>query len=86
MNVKIILKNKKARYNYHLYDKYESGIMLSGSEVKSLRENKCNIKESYIRFINSELYIIGMHIGEYSHSGYESHNPLRDKKLLLHRT
>ena len=84
-SIKVISTNKKASYLYLLLDKYEAGIMLLGSEVKAIRENKVNIKESYIRIKKLELYIIGMHIGEYSHSGYSSHDPLRERKLLLHK-
>jgi len=82
---KIISINKKASYLYNLFEKYEAGISLLGSEVKAIRENKVNIKESYIRDKNNELYLIGMHIGEYSHSGPLSHEPLRERKLLLHK-
>ena len=65
---------------------YDSGISLKGSEVKAIREGKVNIKESYIVVRKKEIYIIGMHIGEYSHSGYSTHEPLRDRKLLLHKS
>jgi len=82
---KTITVNKKASFEYHLTDKYEAGIVLKGSEVKSIREGKVNIKGSYINFVNNELYIIGMHIGDYSHSASMSHENLADRKLLLHR-
>jgi len=85
MSVKIIANNKKARHDYHLYDNYEAGLVLKGSEVKSIRENKCNIKEAYVRFINNELYIIGMYIGEYSKASYSSHKPTGDRKLLVNK-
>ena len=81
----IIATNKKASFLYKLISGYESGISLKGSEVKAIRENKVDIKESYILIRKAEIYIIGMHIGEYSHSGYITHIPLRDRKLLLHR-
>ena len=84
-SIKIISRNKKASFQYKLLESFEAGISLKGSEVKAIRENKVNIKESYITIKQNEIYIIGMHIGEYSHSGYESHSPLRNKKLLLHR-
>ncbi|SVD64917.1 uncharacterized protein METZ01_LOCUS417771, partial [marine metagenome] len=61
------------------------GIVLYGSEVKAIREGKANIKEAYVRFIENELYVIGMHIGKYSNEGYSTHSPVRDRKLLLHR-
>ncbi len=85
MSVKIIATNRKARHEYHIIEKFEAGIVLVGSEVKAMREAKVNIKESYIRFMNNELFAIGMHIGEYSHHGYTSHNPTRMRKLLLHK-
>ena len=85
MSIKTITINKKASFEYHLTDKYEAGIVLKGSEVKSIREGKVNIKGSYIRFIDNELYIIGMHIGDYSHADSMSHENLADRKLLLHR-
>ena len=85
MITKTITVNKKASFEYHLTDKYEAGIVLKGSEVKSIREGKVNIKGSYIRFVDNELYIIGMHIGDYSHSDSMSHENLADRKLLLHR-
>jgi len=85
LSIKTITINKKAGFEYHLTDKYEAGIVLKGSEVKSIREGKVNIKGSYIRFIDNELYIIGMHIGDYSHADSMSHENLADRKLLLHR-
>ena len=81
-----IATNKKASFLYNLLSKYDSGISLKGSEVKAIREGKVNIKESYIIVRKKEIYIIGMHIGEYSHSGYSTHEPLRDRKLLLHKS
>tara|TARA_Y100001970_G_scaffold293620_1_gene441740 strand:- start:4772 stop:5221 length:450 start_codon:yes stop_codon:yes gene_type:complete len=80
-----IAVNRKAHYEYEILEKYEAGIVLKGSEVKSIRENKVNIKESYIRVRNKEVFIIGMNISEYSHLGYSNHNPNREKKLLLNR-
>ena len=85
MSNRVIATNRKAYHEYHILEKFEGGIILSGSEVKALRENKANIKESYIRFFKSELYIIGMHIGAYSHSGYSTHVFVHDRKLLLHK-
>ena len=85
MSIKVIATNRKARHEYHILEKFEGGIVLKGSEVKALREGKANIKESYIRFVKTQLYVIGMHIGEYSNAGYSSHIPVRDRKLLLHK-
>ena len=80
-----IATNRKARHEYHILDKYEAGVALKGSEVKSIRDGKVSIKESYVRFINNELYIVGMHIAEYENRGYEDVQHIRDRKLLLHK-
>ena len=84
-SIKIISTNKKASFQYTLLESFEAGISLKGSEVKAIRENKVNIKESYISIKKNEVYIIGMHIGEYSNAGYSSHSPVHDRKLLLRR-
>lgn len=83
MSHKIIATNRKAHHEFHLLDKFEAGLVLQGCEVKALREGRGNVKEAYIRFVNGELWVIGMHIGEYSHAGYASHTPVHDRKLLL---
>ena len=80
----IIATNRKARHEYHILNKYEAGIVLQGSEVKALREGKANVKEAYIRFSGHELYIVGMHIGDYSNAGYTAHSAVHDRKLLMH--
>ena len=85
MSVKVKVTNRKAWHEYHILDKYEGGIVLHGSEVKAIREGKANIKEAYVRFIENELFVIGMHIGKYSNEGYSTHTPIRDRKLLLHK-
>ena len=85
MSIKAIATNRKARHEYHILEKYEGGIVLHGSEVKAIREGKANIKEAYVRFIENELFVIGMHIGKYSNEGYSTHTPVRDRKLLLHK-
>ena len=85
MSVKVIASNRKAWHEYQIYEKYEGGLVLFGSEVKAIRESKINIKEAYVRFNKDELYIIGMHIGKYSNESYSSHSSVRDRKLLLHR-
>ncbi|MBT3635194.1 MAG: SsrA-binding protein SmpB [Candidatus Marinimicrobia bacterium] len=82
---KLIATNRKAWHEYQIHEKFEAGIILQGSEVKSLREGKANIKEAYVRFFNNELFIIGMHISEYSHASYSTHKPVHDRKLLLHK-
>tara|TARA_Y100001935_G_C17045446_1_gene379351 strand:+ start:82 stop:534 length:453 start_codon:yes stop_codon:yes gene_type:complete len=85
MQKKVIATNRKAYFNYHILEKFESGIVLKGSEVKSIREGKISIKESYIRFIKNELFAVGMNISEYSNQGYSIHDPQRVKKLLLNK-
>ena len=80
-----IASNRKAWHEYHILEKYEAGITLKGTEVKSIREGKVSIKESYVRFFGDEIFIIGMHIADYSSKGYEDTENVRDRKLLLHR-
>ena len=80
-----IATNRKARHEYHILEKYEAGIALKGTEVKSIREGKVSIKESYVRFFNNEIFIVGMHISDYSSRGYTEVENVRDRKLLLHR-
>ena len=85
MSIKVIATNRKAWHEYHILEKFDGGIVLKGSEVKALREGKANIKEAYVRLVKTELYVIGMHIGQYSNAGYSSHTPVHDRKLLLHK-
>ena len=85
MSNKVIATNRKAWHEYHILEKYEGGMVLYGSEVKAIREGKANIKEAYVRFIDNELFTVGMHIGKYSNEGYSTHSPVRDRKLLLHK-
>jgi len=79
----IILKNKKAYYNYQILDTYKAGIQLSGTEVKSIRDKKVSFTDSYCAFINNELWIKEIHISEYAFGSYNNHQPKRDRKLLL---
>jgi len=81
--MKIITKNKKAYFNYEILEKFEAGIVLKGSEVKSIRENKANIDDAYARFIRGELYLINANIPEYSKTCLYSHDPRASRKLLL---
>ncbi|MFA4915370.1 MAG: SsrA-binding protein SmpB [Syntrophales bacterium] len=81
---KIICQNKTARRNYSIDDTYEAGIVLLGTEVKSIREGKANLKDSYALVKNDEVYLHDMHIGPYSHGNRSNHDPLRVRKLLLH--
>ena len=82
---KLIANNKKARYDYFIEDSYEAGISLAGTEVKSLRMGKCSIKESFVRVENGEVYIYGMHIAPYEKGNIFNKDPLRVRKLLLHK-
>ena len=85
MGIKVVATNRKATYNYKIIEKYESGIVLSGTEVKSISNNKVSVKEAYVRIIRNELYVIGMNISDYENSGYSNHNPTSDRKLLMHK-
>ena len=82
---KIIALNKKARHDYFVDDTYEAGIELFGTEVKSLREGRVNLKDSYCRIIDGEMYAIGVHISPYEKGNIYNKDPLRFKKLLMHR-
>ena len=84
-SVKLIANNKKAYHDYFIEDKYEAGISLAGTEVKSLRQGKCSIKESFIRIEKGEVFIYGMHISPYEKGNIFNKDPLRVKKLLLHK-
>jgi SsrA-binding protein len=83
---KLIANNKKAFHDYFILDKYEAGISLSGTEVKSLRMGKCSIKEAFVRIENEEVYIYGMHISPYEKGNIFNKDPLRPRKLLLHKS
>lgn len=83
--VKLIANNKKAYFDYFIEDKYEAGIELFGTEVKSLRMGRCSIKESFIRIERGEVYVYGMHISPYEKGNIFNKDPLRVRKLLLHK-
>ncbi|MBE5848042.1 MAG: SsrA-binding protein SmpB [Lachnospiraceae bacterium] len=82
---KLVANNKKAYHDYFIEDKYETGVALHGTEVKSLRMGKCSIKESFIRIENGEVFIYGMHISPYEKGNIFNKDPLRPKKLLMHK-
>jgi SsrA-binding protein len=82
---KTVAVNRKARFNYEIGDKLEAGIVLSGSEVKSLRTGKANIAESYASAEAGEMYLVNAHIAEYAQAGRDNHEPTRPRKLLLHK-
>ena len=85
-SVKLVSNNKKAYHDYFIEEKYEAGISLAGTEVKSLRMGKCSLKESFIRVENGELFIYGMHISPYEKGNIFNKDPLRARKLLMHKT
>ncbi len=82
---KIIANNKKAYYDYFIEDKYEAGIELAGTEVKSLRMGKCSIKEAFVRIQRGEVFVYGMHVSPYEKGNIFNRDPLRPRRLLLHR-
>ena len=81
----VIARNRRAYRNYEVIEKIEAGIVLLGPEVKSLRAGKVSIAEAFAMFRGDELFLVDMHIAEYSHIGYSSHDPVRPRKLLMHR-
>ena len=84
-HIKVVATNRRARRNYALVDTFEAGMVLLGSEVKSLREGKMELKDSYADIRNGEAYLIGAHIGPYDFAREGGHDPERERKLLLHR-
>ena len=82
--MKLVANNKKAYHDYFIEEKYEAGLVLHGTEVKSLRMGKCSVKEAFIRIENNEVFIYGMHISPYEKGNIFNKDPLRVKKLLLH--
>lgn len=85
MNTKLIAKNPTARHNYEIIDTYETGIVLSGTEIKSIRLGKVNLKDSYAQILDGECFVYGMHISPYEHGNIFNNDPLRKRKLLLHK-
>jgi len=83
-HIKIIATNKKARHDYHLSDEVEAGIVLTGTEVKSIREGRVTIKDAYAEIKNGEIFLRQLHINPYEYAYYDNHDPLRSRKLLLH--
>lgn len=84
-DMKLVANNKKAYHDYFIEEKYEAGLVLHGTEVKSLRMGKCSIKEAFIRIENNEVFIYGMHISPYEKGNIFNKDPLRIRKLLLHK-
>lgn len=83
--IKIITNNRKARHDYHIDDRLEAGIVITGSEVKSLRAGRVNMSEAFVRIQEGEAFLYNCHISPYEQGGYANHEPLRRRKLLMHR-
>jgi SsrA-binding protein len=81
----LVADNRKAGHDYHLLEQFEAGLVLTGTEVKSAREGRVNLRDSYCRLEGAEAFLLGAHFGQYSHSGYSVHDPVRRRKLLLNR-
>ena len=84
-NIKIVAENRKARHDYHIHETYEAGIALTGTEVKSLRAGRANLKDSYAHVENGEMMISQMHISPYEQGNIFNHEPMRKRKLLMHK-
>ena len=84
-SIKLVANNKKAYFDFFIEDKYEAGVALHGTEVKSIRMGKCSIKESYIKIENGEVFIYGMHVSPYEKGNIFNKDPMRIKKLLMHK-
>lgn len=85
VSIKIVTQNRKARHDYHILDKWEAGIVLQGTEVKSLRLGNANLKDSYARVESGEVILYQFHISSYEKGSFSNHPPLRPRKLLLHK-
>ena len=85
MGEKIITTNRKARYEYEIIDKWETGIVLLGTEVKALRAGRANLKDSHANIKDGEIFLLNTHISPYSHGNLNNHDPLRIRKLLMHK-
>jgi SsrA-binding protein len=82
---KLVTDNRKAGHDYHFLETFEAGLALRGTEVKAIREGRVNLRDSFCRLEGAEAYLVNAHIGQYSHGGYASHDPMRPRKLLLKR-
>ena len=83
--IKTLTENRKARHDYHIEERFEAGLSLLGSEVKSIREGRANLRDSFARMQGGQLYVENMHIAPYSHGGAFNHEPLRARKVLMHK-
>ncbi len=84
MKEKVIVLNRKARHDYFIDETYEAGLVLTGTEIKSIRAGRVNLKDSYVTIREGEAWLVGAHISPYEEAGRQSHDPKRDRKLLLH--
>jgi SsrA-binding protein len=82
---RVIAENRKARHDYHVLETFETGVALLGTEVKAIREGRVNLRDSYARVENGEVWMMNVHISPYSHRGYAEHAEMRQRKLLLHQ-
>lgn len=85
MDVKVVSTNKKARFEYFILETYEAGLVLKGTEIKSVRKGQISLQEAYVRTNGSEIWLIGAHIAPYEHASSNQHDPKRDRKLLMHK-
>ncbi len=85
MSEKIVSTNRAAYHNYHILETFEAGIQLQGTEVKSARDGSVNLKEGYVTIDKGELWLLSVHISPYSHGNRENHNPIRNRRLLMHK-
>src|SRR5262245_33006866 len=83
---KVVASNRDAYHNYHIMESHECGIALTGTEVKAIREGRCNLKDSFGQIRGGEIWLLNAHISHYSHGNRENHDPTRARKLLLHRS
>ena len=82
---KVIATNREAYHNYHILETYEAGIALLGTEVKSAREGRVNLKDAYAMVRDGQLWLLNAHISQYSHGNRQNHDPVRDRRLLMHK-
>ena len=85
-SIKIVAENRRARHDYHIHETFEAGIVLTGTEIKSLRGGRANLTDSYARIENGELYLISAHISPYGQGNRFNHEPRRNRKLLMHKS
>jgi SsrA-binding protein len=85
VGIKVIATNRKARYQYHFHDTYEAGLVLKGSEIKSIRAGQVSLQEGFVAFEGSEAWLVNVHVAPYNPASRENHEPRRKRKLLLHR-